>query len=158
MEKDISPELAQLSAKVSALRRERWLWRLSLAVVAGFILIGAGPGKSVMDELRTRKVVVVDSEGKTRALLDVFPYGPELVLYDAQGDVRAWLTVTTAGPALVLYDPDGDERAALTAYSGVPELVLYDAYAQGKRGAELSLPQKEKTSTLKAGPSRRGIN
>jgi hypothetical protein len=151
MEKDISTELAVLSATVLGLKRERWLWRVGLAVAAGFILIGAGSGTSVIDELRARKIVVVDGDGKTRALLDVFPYGPELVLFDAQGDARAWLTVTTGGPALVLYDPEGEERAALTAYSGAPELVLYDA--QGKRRAELSLPKKDKAGAGERRPS-----
>jgi hypothetical protein len=144
MEKDISEELAALSAKVSGLKRERWLWRIGLAVVAaGLIVTGAVAVNPVADEVRARKIVVVDGEGKTRALVDVFPYGPELILFDAQEQVRAWLTVTTSGPALVLYDAEGEERAALTAYSGRPELALYDA--QGKRRAGLSVPAEDRT-------------
>lgn len=58
-------------------------------------------------EVRTRRVTILDENGKTRALLAVDLEGPTLGLADEKGEVRARLVVNEDGPALCLADEYG---------------------------------------------------
>lgn len=60
---------------------------LALAVVSGLALMGQAPVPKVSDELRTRKLVVVDEAGKELAVLAAPKDGPSLDLSDAAGNV-----------------------------------------------------------------------
>jgi hypothetical protein len=128
--------------RVARLERERRAWRIGVgAVVAGLFLAGATASPGVVDEVRARRIVVVDAQGETRAHLGVLPEGsPALALFDAQGRARATLGVLPDGrPGLTLADAQGTERAILgatelkTIRTGVVErrpkssLVLFDA-------------------------------
>ena len=56
-------------------------------------------GTKVIEEIRARKFLVVDEEGKTLAQLAVAPDGnPVIGFYDANRRLRAGLSVTPAGP------------------------------------------------------------
>ena len=76
--------------------------------------------------LRTRRVVVEDNAGKTRAELDVGNEGPALVLLDEKGNRCAALGVTKKGPALFWTDKSGTVRVWLTVAQEGPMLKLWD--------------------------------
>lgn len=123
-----------LERRIARLERERWAWRIGIvAVVAGLLGLGAAATPGVVEEVRARKVVVVDAQGKERLSLGTLPDGRAvLVLRDARGKERLELSVLADGsPGLVFWDAQGAERLAL----GVPGdfmswLSLSDA--QGK--------------------------
>ena len=56
--------------------------------------------------LTTRKVEIVDENGKVRALLTMLD-GPVLDLTDEKGEIRAMLTVGNDGAGLHLLDENG---------------------------------------------------
>jgi len=86
-------------------------------------------GRAVADEVRARRLVLVDDEGRERAMLDMDEDAPVLCLCDEAGEVRAALGVNEDGPRLYLLDPDAASEAC--AVLGVdkngPQLNLYDA-------------------------------
>ena len=87
---------------------------LGYKVEAGYILVTTREKLqqklSAVNEVRAKKFVLVDENGKTRALLALITDGPALVLFDENGEIRADLAVSMskAGPALLgLYDTNG---------------------------------------------------
>ena len=75
-------------------------------------------------EVRARKFVLVDGDGKTRALLTVDEDGPRLGLTDESGKARAELRVAKNGPTLNLSDKNGNARAGLSVLKDGPVLDL----------------------------------
>jgi len=126
--------------RVARLERERRAWRIGVgAVVAGLFLAGATASPGV-DEVRARRIVVVDAQGTERAFLGLGLDGsPELALRDAQGKERAFLTLGTGGsPWLALRDARGKGQAILSVLPGEgPGLALRDA--QGKERIALDV-------------------
>ena len=94
----------------------------------------AGPSEVV----QTRKLVVVDGNGKPVAELGAAQEGSGLVLMDTEGKPRAAMVLTANGePGLKLYDAAGEVRAALiVGNDGRAGLALYDA--RGKDRAALA--------------------
>jgi hypothetical protein len=113
---------------------QRWkgvgLIALTLLAVAIWRSGVAGQAPVVLDELRTKAVVLVDKEDRPRLDLRVAANDSmHLVLMDREGLVRVSLNVLTQGGAdIVLRDQLGLPRAALSVLSdGRPSLALYDA-------------------------------
>ena len=82
------------------------------------------------DVVRTRRIEVVDDEGRVRAVLGLLGQGDGetfgLVVRDGQGRDRAWV-VAEAVTAEVGLDSGGETVAALTVDSlGGPDLFLAD--------------------------------
>jgi hypothetical protein len=77
-------------------------------------------------EIRTRRFVLTDQNGKDRATLTVNNNEPALTLKDENGKERAILDVGKDGPALRLKDENGMGDAILTARIEGPELILAD--------------------------------
>jgi hypothetical protein len=105
--------MANLETRVDALERQnRWL-RRGLAVAAlsglGLTLLGAAP-KS--DELRLQKLVIVDAEGKQRAVLG-----------------------TEGGGAMLVFS-SSDEKRALTIGSGVSGSLFVSIIGEEREKAE----------------------
>ncbi len=89
---------------------------------------GPGAGK-VREEVKTRRLVIVDKEGRSRGKLHMSEYGSlRLDLYDPESVLRASLYLGRGGsPALNLFDDRGQMRASLGVRSdGFPSLSLYD--------------------------------
>jgi len=124
--------------------------------VAGVTLAQAKP--EVSDELRCRKLVIVNEQGKSVARFGVFEKSPALVLYnsrhvagltlgmigdapylsmhDAQKKLRLSLRVFN-GPTLNLNDAEGESLISLNVLDDNPALRLNNA--QGKTGVGLSV-------------------
>jgi hypothetical protein len=88
-----------LERRVTRLEREyRWL-KLgtvgALAVVVGLVCVAAT--ERAQEVVRAGKFVVVDAEGKARAMLSALPQGTGLSLNDEKGKVRASLSVLANG-------------------------------------------------------------
>ena len=71
------------------------------------------PEGKTHNEVRARRFVLVDENGKTRATLNVDKAGPGLNLYDENEKIRASLSVMKGGPCLCLYDKLGKRDAPL---------------------------------------------
>ena len=101
-------------------RVKRWsgwlLVGLALALGVSVLVAIFGPekaglqfGASVVNKVRTRRVVLVDDEGRERARLAMTEDGgPGLALFDQAGEKRAALGVDADGPKIVLFDPAGE--------------------------------------------------
>lgn len=124
-------ELRELQERVARLERERLQWRLgAVAAVAALFAVAFTHASQVIDEVRTRQLVIVDQYGKIRARLGCAPNGSVgLSLWDAEGKVRAGLGLLSDGsPHLSLADAKGKLRAALAVLPDEgPSLSLLDA-------------------------------
>jgi hypothetical protein len=149
-----------LRNRLNRLERENRIWKaaaiLALAIFALGTLMGATGSKEplVIDEIRAKRVYIVDGEekiraalalvvkenvekgvglalydgkGRTRASLGVSPNGSNVLLKDADGKTRATLATSQNGPAMALFDSNFNPRAALTVTENGPALRLYDA-------------------------------
>jgi len=127
-------------------RRSRWLagaLTVSCGVLVVLLLTAQSAPTQTAEELRTRRLVIVDDRDQQRAVLTV-GVGGSLILFDEQGRGRVGLIANDLegnGPelsffagdgqpvslgtqyGLILRDPQGRNRAWLSAQSG---LVLYD--------------------------------
>jgi hypothetical protein len=78
-------------------------------------------------ETVTEKLVLVDTEGKTRATLRMSGEAPSLILYDPDGNVCAILRVSAEGPALHLLDSKTKAALELRVGEAGPDVSLFDA-------------------------------
>ncbi len=149
-----------LQIRLNRLERENRIWKsaaiLASATIAVGILMGAANSKKplVVDEIRAKRIYIVDEEDKiraalalvvkknvekgvglalydekglTRASLGVSPNGSNVLLKDERGKTRATLATSQSGPALALFDSNFNPRAALTVTGDGPALRLYDS-------------------------------
>ena len=125
-------------------RFNRWLLA-GLGLVIGVWIVGWGfrprtagaqPAGAAVREVVARRFVVVDENGKTRAMLNMRREGPSLTLFDEKGKSRAVLDVYQSDvlemgvdknvPRLCLRDEKGKYRAGLSLQKDGPRLGLYD--------------------------------
>ena len=103
--------------------------------------------EKVMDEVIAKRFVLIDENGKTRALLHavndvtslqllsvnsysltglvLFKEGPRLVMHDENGKPRAGLSVSKDGPLLLLNDKAGKNRIRMGVNLDEPSLNMY---------------------------------
>jgi len=120
--------LARLEKQCSLLKAGFALVTVALAVV---LLIGAGQDQvkpKVLEEVRAKRFVMVDKDGKPRGELGVFKDVPNLVLADENGKYRVGLGVSKDGPGLSFRDKEGEQRLTLGLSDGLggPSLALSD--------------------------------
>jgi hypothetical protein len=89
-----------------------WLSLLTALWVVTFIAVY---GLIRSEGLRVSRVELINSQGKTVAVLGVAPSdGGVLLLYDANGTLRAAIGMTTEGDAAIdLNDGNGNQRVAI---------------------------------------------
>jgi hypothetical protein len=117
-------------------RRLKYLLFSLLFLVAGVFFVGATAkkkGKPVSDEIRTHRLVLVDSKGKDRGVLGMDKECPFLGLYDEEGISRISLAVEKYGSILVLNDENAKAGAVLSMLEGIPKLVLSDLALEGDK-------------------------
>lgn len=120
-------DLMAVQARLERIERERWAWRAGMgAVLALLFLTGAQATPGVLDEIRTRKVVVVDAQGREWARLDP----RKLTLRGWEGVGRVELDPSS----LIFYGEQGGPRVELNPSVG---LTLFGA--QGMPQVFLSL-------------------
>jgi hypothetical protein len=112
------PSLAALHARLDRLEREVGWWRrLSVAALAGVGLVGAVAATVTTnpDEVKTRRLVITDGEGRSRATLAVDASDrTRLSLTDREGVGTAELAVTP-GQSAALSVGRADAQAQLAA-------------------------------------------
>jgi hypothetical protein len=108
-----------------------------LGVLIMFLAVRATPevaysqaAGDVTKVIRAQSFEVVDDQGKTYAMLNVFKNAPWLTLYDEKGTYRAMLYVFNGVPSLDLYDEKGKRRTSLFVTKEGAELNLYDNKGQ----------------------------
>jgi hypothetical protein len=122
-------------------RQIRWL-TFGLAVTLTLLLLGeasrwVSSTQGAAGEVRARRVILTDEQGRVRAELGLVPGGqePELVFYHPDG--QQWAALAMVSPpgapegrsqaALTLRDEAGEARISLGASVQETGLVLYDA-------------------------------
>ena len=95
---------------------------------------GAHGGAAVVNEVRARRLVLVDAAGRERAVLRMVEDAPGLVLRDAAGKTRAVLDVDEDGPGLALFDAAGKGCAGLGVHKDGPVLRLFDVDGKTRAG------------------------
>jgi hypothetical protein len=120
-------ELQALAGRVEALERQNRQLRRCLAVVglAGLAAVGMAQVVPVPDEVRTRRLVLLDSAGEMRAELTTDREMPALTLRDAEGHLLIELTGDGSRAAIVYRDHRGDLED-LAAPPGVRPLTKRD--------------------------------
>lgn len=107
-----------LTTRIERLERENRRLKgtglVTLALMAAVILMGQAKSSAPSEEVRTRKLLVLDTAGKTRASLAVDRW-PKLTLYDEAERERVRLVVDVGGSSLKLSDESGKIRASLKA-------------------------------------------
>lgn len=106
---------------------------MAVAVVLTTILFGIQPhaiaqsGGKVADEIRARRIIVVDEKGTIRIELVAQADRNALALCNENGIPRAVLSVFKDDPGLILYDGKTKLRATLVVFEDKPFLTLYNA-------------------------------
>ena len=141
--------IAKLEAQLDReKRRNRWLPGITvLACLLAFGLFETtatrltAQGKGYEDEIRAKKFVVVDNNGKPRAVLSDLNDGTGLTLSDKSGKPRVVLSVFNDGTGLTLFDKNGKGRAGLSIFNDEPGLTMADKSGKGR--ARLGLHRDE---------------
>jgi hypothetical protein len=124
-----------LAARVDKLERENRRLKggvgvvialLTLGLVGTWFLTRREPAPAVPDEIQTRKLVVVDSNGKQRVSLGTFEHGPGISLFDDNGRARLVMRWAEGAPGIFLLDDAGTKRAGLTLVDSGPILAFHD--------------------------------
>jgi hypothetical protein len=173
-----------LENRVATLERENRRLKscalLALVVVAGVILTGQASVPNVSDQITTRRLVVVDEAGQTRAVLSgagfvldgepgegvasliVGKNGPTLMLGRESEKPQILLTVLTDGPHLELLDKTLETRVSIVAGKEASGLTLFSeagtaqaALAVLKNGPTLAMYDEAKAQRCLAGKGRR---
>jgi hypothetical protein len=126
--------LERLEVELRRARRWTRLWRLLLVglVVGSYLLLSRLAGRELQiqadqKEVHANRFILVDNNGKPRAMLAMLEDGPSLSLLGENGKGGALLTVDKKGPGLSLFDEKG--RVELNVTERGPELNLKDKNA-----------------------------
>lgn len=144
--------LEHLNKRLDRLECEARRWKITSVVASAFIMLtvlgGAAaprpedqrqeptPGwtaPQVVDEIRTKRLLVVDDNGKFRAVLGAATAGAvSLGLLDSQDTIRSVLIVDANGvPHLDLLDADATRRVVLSVFPKRAGLALFGEAARG---------------------------
>ncbi|MGH7400449.1 MAG: hypothetical protein ACRELW_23245 [Candidatus Rokuibacteriota bacterium] len=134
------PSLDRVHARLERLEREVGWWRrVGIAALAGAGLFGAVAATVTTnpDEVKTRRLVITDREGRGRAVLVVDESDrTRLSLADREGATTADLTVTPGQSAALSLSRAG-AQAQLAAAGDTSQLSVG---ARGQRGWLLAAP------------------
>ena len=109
--------VASVTARMDRLERELRWWQLvgvaTLAILGWGLVIGA-TREQVADEIRVKRLLIVDDSGRSRAVLGTEGNAPALRLYDARGTNRAEILLRADGvPFVALRDDEAKTTAQL---------------------------------------------
>jgi hypothetical protein len=122
----------------TAKRRNRFLlFGLVVLGIAWAVTITTGSvnAQSTADSINAKELLLVDSDGYTRARLGMDETGPSLSLYDQNFIQRVMLGIDEYGPLMGLYDDLGIIRAGMAVDSNGPLIALYSEIADPIWGA-----------------------
>lgn len=89
-------------------------------------------------EVVTEKIVLMDSDGKTRATLSVSEGVPALSLYDTKGSIKAAMRLAPDGPSLLLLGSGSKASLELRVNETGSRQSLIDANGQERLTLEVS--------------------
>jgi len=137
-----------LERRVAALERRNRIVTTGLVTLLALAGLSASVRQAgVPDELRARRIVMVDGEGRVRAELAVDEEGSAgLFVRDAEGRRRAMVVHDPAQAALYLLDEEGTVRlgSALFAHGGVGHAL----HGPGAKGAAVLYLKDEGSLTF----------
>ncbi len=135
------PMLEQLTVRLERVERQlRWWRRIAILGVGGLGLVGVigATITATPDEVRTRRLVISDGEGRGRAVLTVDDSDrTRLSLTDRTGEVSADLTVTT-GQSSSLTVTTRKTEVQLVATAGTGQL---SAAAESEKAWLVTTPE-----------------
>src|SRR5256712_7016511 len=141
--------LACLAERLDRLERAHRRWKLASSATVLMLLsaIGLGaaaprspqpipeaiPMGSVVDEVRAKRVVLMEDTGKVRAVLGAATRGAvSLELLDNDGKIRSVLIVDSSGtPRLELFGADEARRVMLSVFPNRSGLGIFGAAGRG---------------------------
>lgn len=141
---NLNQRMADLEQEVKVCRRSirRTRWGIGgLIAMMTFVLVGAtGQTERVVDELRAKRVTVVDDKGNIRAMLSVTDGGSQLLMSDNKNHTRVKLYTDAEGSAtMALCDEKNQPRVLLfVSDDGTPQLALSDEKGKGRARLHLA--------------------
>jgi len=139
-----------------AKRSNRWLH-----TVVGLVIVGLGlawlltkatvsaTAATISKEIRANSFIVVDANGKERAVLRMDENGPRLDLADEKGNLRAELSLDKNAPGLGLYGENGENRASLAVTKNGSGLALLNEKGKIRVGMAMNALTAKPMMTLK---------
>jgi len=135
---DMGGVFERMRALEQAHRRWQAIGCLGVLFVGAVLLLGA-TGATVLGEVRTKKIVLVDTDGRTRGVWSSGSRGTVWLMGQAGGKAAAELLVDEDGSvALNLYDKDGNVRSSF-AVTNESASLLHLLDTNHKRGVDLSV-------------------
>lgn len=121
-------EIERLRADIERMKRaSRWTHLLAATAILGclgyFAACNAAPKT---DALKTSRIELVDTEGKTQAILFADKDGAVLSLNDADGKPRIVFAASRQRPTLELFDGKGKSRTTLSAENDGSTMAFTD--------------------------------
>lgn len=131
-------------------------------LVVTTLLIGASNKPDVDEEIRAKRIVVVDEKGNDVLLMGTTTKGKGLTflsMYDSNNKLRVYLAVNDEGTNLSLIDANKNDRLKLVAINEVSGLAMYDSNGRLRtaltgsveedNGGELQIFNKTKEGVVK---------
>ncbi len=119
-----------LEDRMAKLERQNRSMKLAglaaLLIAAAVVLMGQASRPEALEELRGRRLVIVDEDGLVRATLGATDSGARLLMYDTVGNLRLDMDVSEFGPGLVLNDSGRRTRVGLGVFDVGPRLWMLD--------------------------------
>lgn len=123
--------LEKLEKELSRVKRRN---HLLLAVVVLAVVLMSARISMREKTIKANAFVLVDENGKTRALLNMVKDWPSLGLSYKNGNVGVALSMVEDGPILGLSDKNGNPRASLFVVEDGPVLALYGENGKTRAG------------------------
>lgn len=120
--------------RLASLERSNRRLRFSLVAVVALLSVGLLAGAAMMPAVqavvRTRKLELVDNQGRTRAVLGMAAGQPTFSLADAQARPRVALT-TGSVTGLQVFNISGDTLSMIGTVQNAPFVALQHPTSQG---------------------------
>jgi len=115
---------------------------LLLALGACLLLGGRQDTPKVVEDVRAKRIVIVDDEGKARITLSSSSEQPSLSLFDKDGKARMRLSLGQGMPDIRLFDKSGKKGAGI-AVTDLAGPQIYFADRAGKSRAVMGYRRTE---------------
>ena len=123
-----------LEVRLQTLEKQMNRYRLTTTVLAiacvGLVGIAATAPKPVSDEVRAKKFVVVDEQGKEAAHLSSGPFGGILNIHNRGGNTVVVAGAAEKGGKLLMADDQGNQFVKVTVEETGGQLLVQDQKGQ----------------------------
>jgi hypothetical protein len=124
---DMNERIERLEARVASLRRLCVGMGVVACLAVGGVLWVDRTADAPGEEIRARKVVVEDEEGRDAITLAIGKGGPFVHVVGGEGRMGIMMMDSAKGPQLLLFDEREKPRAWLAVDDGRPVLTFADA-------------------------------